>query len=76
MDYDLFDFAMLTFFPQPRQDGSKWKDEAIRRWGSKVSSMDVSDWEEYVLSRISKPPPASGTSRCACVLCVATVFTF
>mmetsp|Transcript_16948 Transcript_16948/g.28616 ORF Transcript_16948/g.28616 Transcript_16948/m.28616 type:complete len:358 (+) Transcript_16948:263-1336(+) len=47
------------------EDGEKpsnsgeWKVAAERRWGAKVAAMDVPDWELYVMSRLSTPPPPS-----------------
>lgn len=39
---------------------AEWRAEAVRRWGSGVpASADVSDWEEWVRSRVGTPPPPS-----------------
>ncbi|KAK3277230.1 hypothetical protein CYMTET_14746 [Cymbomonas tetramitiformis] len=36
-----------------------WQKEAQRRWGAKVSTVRVDDWQEYVRSRLSTPPRAT-----------------
>lgn len=41
-------------------DADEWRAEAVRRWGARVNDVaGCSDWEEYVKSRISRPPPPS-----------------
>ena len=37
----------------------EWMAEAIRRWGPRVADVQCDDWEIYVKSRISHPPPPS-----------------
>lgn len=36
-----------------------WRAEAVRRWGDKAALADTNDWEAYVTSRTSTPPPPS-----------------
>ena len=37
----------------------EWLAEATRRWGGRVADVACDDWEAYVQSRISHPPPPS-----------------
>ena len=43
------------------QAASEWREEAVRRWGDKVPEAleGGNDWELYVTSRLSSPPPTS-----------------
>jgi endonuclease III len=38
---------------------AKWRDEAVKRWGSRVALLELVDWEAYVVSRNASPAPAS-----------------
>ncbi len=38
---------------------AEWRDRAIKKWGHRVSQLDIKDWESYVLSRTPNPAPAS-----------------
>eukprot|EP00051_Salpingoeca_urceolata_P020355 m.304325 g.304325 ORF g.304325 m.304325 type:complete len:431 (+) comp19601_c1_seq2:26-1318(+) len=37
----------------------EWRQEAVRRWGNKVGSEEVHDWQLFVTSRLATPPPPS-----------------
>lgn len=37
----------------------EWKREAELRWGDYVKHLEVDDWQGYVTSRMSTPPPPS-----------------
>eukprot|EP00668_Euglena_longa_P040591 GGOE01053444.1.p1 GENE.GGOE01053444.1~~GGOE01053444.1.p1 ORF type:complete len:348 (+),score=96.29 GGOE01053444.1:52-1044(+) len=51
--------AVLGGGQSPPCKAEEWHDEAVRRWGVGVEACDTADWEAYVLSRLSKPPPPS-----------------
>ena len=38
---------------------SNWRQQAVKRWGAKVEEVEVTDWEAFVVSRLSKVPPRS-----------------
>ena len=40
-------------------NADEWLAEATRRWGARVADVACEDWEAYVKSRISRPPPPS-----------------
>jgi methyl-CpG-binding domain protein 4 len=40
-------------------NADEWLAEATRRWGPRVADVACDDWEAYVSSRISHPPPPS-----------------
>jgi hypothetical protein len=40
-------------------NSDEWLAEATRRWGPRVADVACGDWEAYVNSRISHPPPPS-----------------
>mmetsp|Transcript_20014 Transcript_20014/g.38161 ORF Transcript_20014/g.38161 Transcript_20014/m.38161 type:complete len:336 (+) Transcript_20014:159-1166(+) len=54
--------ALLRVGTVPGQvpaSADEWKLEAVRRWGPKVAALMHTDWELYVTSRLSRPPPPS-----------------
>ena len=55
--------ALLALGGEAAGGGCEWRAEAVRRWGKEVARAarddDGFDWEAYVRSRMSRPPPPS-----------------